>query len=158
VERFEERIVALSKAHDLLTRRRWSGVGLGELLEQEFAAYADPVEGRIIMSGPELTLSARTGLALGMAMHELITNAAKYGSLSAPDGVVRLSWAVEERAGARQMHLNWIESGGPPVRQPERRGFGRRLIERTIQKDLRGDLTLEFEPSGLKARMSIPVS
>ena len=158
IERFEERLIALSKAHDLLTRRRWSGVGLGELLEQEFAAYADPAEGRILMSGPEMTLNARTGLALGMAIHELVTNAAKYGALSTESGAVRLGWTTSNDGGDRCLRLHWTETGGPLVEQPRRRGFGRRLIERTIQKDLRGELALKFEPSGLQAIMSIPIS
>jgi PAS domain S-box-containing protein len=158
VERFEERIIALSKAHDLLTRRRWSGVGLGELLDQEFAAYSDPADGRILMSGPELTLPARTGLALGMAIHELITNAAKYGSLSVEGGTVNLSWDVTDKDGTRHINLSWLESGGPSVEQPRRRGFGHRLIQRTIERDLRGDLTFKFEPSGLQASMRISLS
>jgi two-component sensor histidine kinase len=110
------------------------------------------------MSGPEMTLPARTGLALGMALHELVTNAAKYGALSAEEGAVRLRWTISDDDHGRRLRLRWVETGGPLVEQPRRRGFGRRLIERTIQKDLGGELTLEFESSGLQASMSIPIS
>jgi PAS domain S-box-containing protein len=153
VQRFEGRLVALSKAHDLLTRRRWTGVGLGELLEQELAPYADADQSRIVMEGPELTLSARTGLALSMVLHELVTNAAKYGALSAEGGRVQVAWGLEERAN-NILTLRWIESGGPRVDPPTRRGFGRQLIERNIIKDLGGKADLEFMASGLHCFIS----
>jgi two-component sensor histidine kinase len=149
VQRFEGRLVALSKAHDLLTRRRWTGVGLGELLEQELAPYADADQSRIVMKGPELTLSARTGLALSMVLHELVTNAAKYGALSAEGGRVQVAWGLEERTNDI-LALRWIESGGPRVNPPARRGFGRQLIERSITKDLGGKADLQFIPGGLQ--------
>jgi len=153
VQRFEGRLVALSKAHDLLTRRRWTGVGLGELLEQELAPYADADQSRIVMEGPELTLSARTGLALSMVLHELVTNAAKYGALSAEGGRVQVAWGLEERTN-NILTLRWIESGGPRVDPPTRRGFGRQLIERNIIKDLGGKADLEFMASGLHCSIS----
>jgi PAS domain S-box-containing protein len=153
VQRFEGRLVALSKAHDLLTRRRWTGVGLGELLEQELAPYADADQSRIVMEGPELTLSARTGLALSMVLHELVTNAAKYGALSAEGGRVQVTWELEERTNDI-LALRWVESGGPRVDPPTRRGFGRQLIERNIIKDLGGKADLQFMPSGLHCSIS----
>jgi PAS domain S-box-containing protein len=150
VQRFESRLVALSKAHDLLTRRRWTGVGLGELLEQELAPYADADQSRIVMEGPELTLSARTGLALSMVLHELVTNAAKYGALSVEGGRVQVVWEPKEEGMKNILTLRWIESGGPMVEPPTRRGFGRQLIERTITRDLGGTADLEFLPGGLQ--------
>jgi PAS domain S-box-containing protein len=150
VQRFEGRLVALSKAHDLLTRRRWTGVGLGELLEQELAPYVDADQSRIVIEGPELTLSARTGLALSMVLHELVTNAAKYGALSTEGGRVQVIWMLEAEGTKKNLTLRWIESGGPTVAPPARRGFGRHLIERSITKDLGGKADLQFIPSGLQ--------
>jgi PAS domain S-box-containing protein len=152
-ERFEGRLLALSKAHDLLTRRRWTGMGIGELLEQEFAPYNDADESRIVLDGPELTLSARTGLTLGMVLHELVTNAAKYGALSAARGRVQVSWAREDDGTKAMLALHWIESGGPTVETPTRRGFGRQLIERSITRDLAGKADLQFMPGGLRCSM-----
>jgi PAS domain S-box-containing protein len=149
MQRFEGRLVALSKAHDLLTRRRWTGVGLGELLEQELAPYAEADQSRIVLDGPELTVSARTGLALSMVLHELMTNAAKYGALSTEGGRVQVAWRLEERTN-NILTLRWIESGGPRVQQPTRRGFGRHLIERSVTKDLNGTADLQFIASGLQ--------
>jgi two-component sensor histidine kinase len=153
VQRFEDRLVALSKAHDLLTRRRWTGVGLGELLEQELAPYGDADHSRIVMEGPELTLSARTGLALSMVLHELATNAFKYGALSAEGGQVKVVWALNAEGTKSILTLRWIESGGPSVEPPARRGFGRLLIERSITKDLGGKADLQFLPGGLQCSM-----
>jgi PAS domain S-box-containing protein len=157
VERFEGRLVALSKAHDLLTRRRWTGVGLGELLEQELAPYSDADHSRIDLEGPELTLSARCGLALSMVLHELVTNAAKYGALCAEGGKVQVRWTQEEEGAKKMLTLRWIESGGPKVEPPTRRGFGRQLIERTISKDLSGVADLQFAPNGLKCLIRVPL-
>lgn len=157
VERFEDRLLALSKAHDLLTRRRWTGVGLGELLEQELAPYSDADQSRIVLDGPELTLSARTGLALGMVLHELVTNAAKYGALSADGGRVQVAWSQEQDGSRKILNIRWIESGGPAVEAPTRRGFGRQLIERNVTRDLGGQADLQFLPRGLRCLVSVPV-
>lgn len=155
VDRFEGRLDALSKAHDLLTRRRWTGVGLREILEQELAAYMDVAVERITLDGAELTLSAREGLAVAMVIHELATNAAKYGALSKDTGQVKVSWRVAANE-PRRLILEWAEHRGPEVQPPSRRGFGRRLIERTIGKDLSGTLDMDFDPSGLRCRLEFP--
>lgn len=160
VQRFEDRLMALSKTHNLLTRRRWTGVGVRELLEQEFAPYGDLADTRIALEGPELTLAPRTGLALSMAMHELITNAAKYGALSTDAGSVRISWtlnAMEEPARQTLFSLRWSEQGGPPIEPPTRRGFGHRLIERSIAKDLGGRAELHFDREGLQCSIGFPL-
>ena len=157
VERFEDRLVALSKAHDLLTRRRWTGVGLGELLEQELAPYSDADQSRVVLEGPELTLSARCGLALSMVLHELLTNAAKYGALCADGGSVQVRWTQEEEGTKTFLAFRWIENGGPKVDPPARRGFGRQLIERNITKDLGGTAELQFVPTGLQCFIRFPL-
>lgn len=155
-DKFEERLLALSRAHDLLTRRRWAGLGLGELLEQALAPYADDIGSRIVLDGPELTLSAQVGLALSMAIHELATNAVKHGALTVEAGLVRAAWRIED--DGRVLTFRWSESGGPPAEPPTRRGFGLRLIERNLTKDLGGRLDLRFQPEGLQAAFSFPLS
>jgi PAS domain S-box-containing protein len=156
--RFEERLLALSNAHDLLTRRQWSGVGLVELLEREFAPYAGGDEPPIRLEGPDLTLPARVSVAFGMVVHELATNAAKYGSLSNEAGRVDLTWKVEQDAGSRTLALRWVETGGPATAEPKRRGFGRRLIERNITGDLGGRVEMSFAPTGLQCSLAIPLT
>ncbi|HYC68828.1 PAS domain S-box protein [Brevundimonas sp.] len=156
-ERFEDRLIALSKAHDLLTRRHWTGVGLIELLEEELAPYRDEVPGNARLEGPDLVLTARVGLALGMVIHELATNAAKYGALASPAGRLDLSWSIDVTGDERQLNLAWIERGGAPTESPARQGFGHRLIERTIRRDLGGVLEQRFEPSGLECRFGFTV-
>jgi PAS domain S-box-containing protein len=156
--RFEERLLALSNAHDLLTRRQWSGVGLVELLEREFAPYAGGGEPAIRLEGPDIVLPARVSVAFGMVVHELATNAAKYGSLSNEAGRVDLTWKVEQDAGGRTLALRWVETGGPPTVEPKRRGFGRRLIERNITGDLGGRVDMSFAPTGLQCSLAIPLT
>jgi len=159
---FESRLMALSAAHNLLTRRRWAGVGLVELLESQLAAHGCH-EGRVQLDGPEIMLDPRVGVLLGMLVHELATNAAKYGALSRPEGSVRLSWAVApgpdglSQAGGQRLQLLWQEQGGPAVEPPSRKGFGTRLLERSAKLDLRGRCDLRFEPAGVRCRIDIPL-
>jgi two-component sensor histidine kinase len=93
-----------------------------------------------------------------MVLHELATNAAKYGALSVPDGKLALHWSVANGAGPRTLHIDWRESGGPEVKQPERRGFGSRLMERAILYELQGQTDVEFAPAGVRCRMAVPLS
>ena len=153
---FEERIMALSRAQNLLTRRRWTGIGLGELLDQHLAAFADDQD-RLRLEGPEITLSPRIGLLLGMLIHELSTNAAKYGALSNGEGHVRLSWSLSQDEGERRLRLDWLERGGPSVLPPTKRGFGTRLLERSVPKDLRGVVKLGFPPPGVQCNIDFPI-
>jgi two-component sensor histidine kinase len=156
-ERFDERLMALSRAHDLLTQRNWTGVGLRELLDVGLAPYASESKSPIAMAGPEVILAARTGLALGMVFHELATNAAKYGALSSETGRLHLDWFIGGDDDVANLSLRWVESGGPTVTVPSRRGFGTRLIERSIMKDLGGKAELRFAPAGFECELSIPL-
>jgi two-component sensor histidine kinase len=158
VERFEGRLLALSRSHDLLTRRRWTGVSLGELLDQSLAPYADDPQRQIVFEGPELTLSARAGLAFGMVLHELASNAARHGALSAASGSVDIRWSVQEADGGRRLSLHWSERDGPAVKLAPRRGFGLRLAERNITKDLGGGLDVRFRRAGLELALSFPLA
>jgi PAS domain S-box-containing protein len=147
-EAFQQRLAALAAAHDLLTRESWEGATLGELMREALALY-DGGEERISWSGPPARLNPKAAVSLVMALHELCTNAAKYGALSVPEGRVALGWRVE----GDRLHLEWRERGGPPVRPPERRGFGFRMIERALAADMAGGAKLDFEPEGLVCRI-----
>jgi PAS domain S-box-containing protein len=157
---FEERIVALSKAHNLLTTRNWQGAELYDILSEQLAPYAtDPA--RLSLAGEAVGLAPRAALTLSMVFHELATNAAKYGALSVPGGRLTVRWHVERRdpviQGPSLLRLSWRESDGPPVVVPERRGFGSRLIERSTG-ELDGEAQLEFTASGFCYSLVIPLT
>ncbi|HYH18924.1 MAG TPA: HWE histidine kinase domain-containing protein [Azospirillum sp.] len=155
---FDARLSALSKTHNLLTRTRWRGSDLRELLEAELAPYGIGEDARIRLSGPPVQLDAKTTVALGLAVHELATNAAKYGALSPPGGRVAVVWSVGAGDGGPTLAVDWTESGGPPVPPPRRRGFGSRLIERGLAYDLHGTVRLTFDPGGVRCRMDLPLA
>ncbi|HEX2134836.1 MAG TPA: PAS domain S-box protein [Microvirga sp.] len=154
-ERFEDRLLALSKTHNLLTNENWEHASLRELLEQELSPYGTA---RYRLLGREdVRLAPRAVVALGMALHELTTNAAKYGALSAPSGTVTVGWEVGA-APVRRLSLDWREEGGPAITaQPTRRGFGSRLLERGVTAELGGTVALAFAPTGLTATIAIPL-
>ena len=153
-EVFTARLVSLSAAHDILTRENWEGAGLRELAQVALGAFD---ERRIRMSGPEVRLGARAAIALSMALHELATNAAKYGALSGAAGHVALSWGVRRASHQVLLELEWREAGGPPVTPPRRRGFGSRLLTQGLRADLNGAAELLFEPDGVVCRISAPL-
>ncbi|HEX2136418.1 MAG TPA: histidine kinase, partial [Microvirga sp.] len=122
----------------------------------ELEPYA-PDSGRVAMRGPDLDLPSRLAVVIGMAFHELATNAAKYGALSSPPGRVEIEWRREEKEIGQLLTIDWRESDGPPVRKPRRLGFGSRLIRQTITAELAGSLELDFAPTGVCCRMAIPL-
>lgn len=143
--RFEARLMALSGAHNLLTEENWGGASLERLVKDSIGHLAGE-SARFDIEGDPLKLAPRAALALAMALHELGTNASKYGALSSEAGRVSIRWTmVEDRLG-----LEWRESGGPPVEAPTRRGFGSRLIERGLAADLGGTASLHYERAGLR--------
>lgn len=150
-EAFSSRIVALAEAHDLLTRENWEGADLHEVT----ARLADLHGGqaRFELSGPAIRLSPKTALSLSMALHELATNAMKYGALSTPEGRIRVSWDLAPDPGAARLDLTWTERGGPPVKPPTDRGFGSRLIERGLAAELSGSAAIDFQPEGVICRI-----
>lgn len=153
----EGRLVALAEAHDVLTQENWEGADLGEIVRRAAAPFAGEGDRRFHFAGPPVRLTPRQALALSMALHELATNAAKYGALSAEQGRVDVTWRVE--GGARQaLEIEWLERGGPPVTPPAVRGFGSRLLERGLAHDLEGEVELEFEPAGVRCRISAPLA
>jgi two-component sensor histidine kinase/PAS domain-containing protein len=141
------RIISLAGAHDLLTDRSWAGADLGDLVKRALVPFAGP---RVVVEGPSVDLSPKQVTALSLALHELATNAAKYGALSRPEGRVELRWATK----AGHVQLSWRESGGPPVVAPSRRGFGSRLLEQGLLHDLDGESRLEFAPDGVRCEIT----
>ena len=154
-EAFDQRLAALGKAHGLLTRESWESADLADVAAEACAPHLDGTE-RITMAGPPLRLAPKTAVTIAMALHELCTNAAKYGALSAESGCVALSWSIEHGTPPR-LHLRWQESGGPPVVAPSRRGFGSMMIERALAAELQGQVRLAFQPEGLLCTIDAPL-
>ncbi|MGK9055701.1 sensor histidine kinase, partial [Neorhizobium petrolearium] len=156
--RFERRLLALARAHDLLTKRHWGDAPLDSLAWEVLTPLAGEAAKRINIDGPSVGLNPRAALSLTMALSELGTNAAKYGALSSDAGSLSVVWRVQDEPEARStLILEWREHDGPPVSPPARRGFGTRMMERCIERDLEGELELVFEPTGVFCRISIPV-
>lgn len=156
--RFEPRLLALSAAHDRLTRNDWRGANLADIVAGELEAHRSD-GARVSTEGPDLVLPPRASLSLSMALHELATNAAKYGSLGAPDGRVDVEWTVGRSADSpypTSLTLEWRESGGPPASPPEVEGFGSRLL-RVTAAELDGEMDVDFAPSGLRWRLAMPL-
>ena len=153
---FNARIRALGQTHSRLAEAHWSGVPLETVLLDELAPYRHENGANLRISGPVMILNAKQALTLGMAMHELATNAAKYGALSTELGVVEVRWGVE--AEGKQLRIMWTEHGGPAVVPPTRNGFGRLLIEKVLASDLGGDVSMHFAESGLECVITVPLS
>ncbi len=152
---FEARLIALSEAHNLLSLSEWRGVSLQELIERELAPFGNEERTRIIVEGESVSLQPAFAVALGMAIHELATNAVKYGALSTEHGAIDVTWSVDPEAG--EFRLEWRESGGPRVAAPARQGFGTRLIRRSLGTDIGGQAAVEFEPAGVVCRVTAPL-
>jgi two-component sensor histidine kinase len=147
---FEARLMALSKTHDLLTATSWRGARLSDVLMMELQLYGAD---RYSCDGPDLDLAPSEALSLGLIFHELATNAAKYGAFSAPEGRIRIGWSLVGDGAVRGLELVWREHGGPKVRPRSRRGFGSRLIERSLGGA--GESVLEFAEDGLICRVGL---
>jgi two-component system, chemotaxis family, CheB/CheR fusion protein len=151
---FEGRLHALARAHDLLVAEDWSGADLGQLVRHTLEPYG--MGARVAVDGPSLHLTPGAGVAMAMVLNELTTNAVKYGALSNRSGRLQLTWRLDGSAGSQWVHLQWIETGGPPVSPPSHHGFGSSLIERTITYQLGGTATPEFRAEGLYYEMAFP--
>ncbi|WP_018262415.1 sensor histidine kinase [Methylobacterium sp. WSM2598] len=151
---FEGRLQALSHAHDVLTRVHWRAADLGEIVAT--AATACGVEGRVSASGPPVALQPRTAVTMAMALHELVTNAIKYGALARDGGEILVAWSVTEDP-PRRLLWRWEERGGPPVHPPARRGFGTRMLERALAGELNGRVRMDFRPEGLVCTIDTPL-
>jgi two-component sensor histidine kinase len=152
----EERIVALGRAHDVLTEEHWDSADLRELVVRIIGPHRAASDQRVEMSGPDLRIKPRAAVAIAMVLNELTTNAVKYGALSRPDGRVRITWSTGEENG-QKLQLAWKEIGGPSIQPPTRRGFGSALLEQSITRELGGTVTREFEPTGLTCTITVPL-
>ena len=154
----ERRLIALSQVHNVLTDRSWAAVDLHDIVAQAVQPYRNHGETRIVVRGPPVLIPPRIALALSMALHELATNAVKYGALSDDGGRVTVRWELNEANALSRLHLMWEEAEGPPVQKPDRRGFGTRLIERSLAHDLDADVRIEFAPTGVVCSVDAPLA
>ena len=153
---FEGRLRTLGAAHNLLTSENWDGATLQSVAREALAACADPA--RFNLSGPEIRLPPQTAVSFALALHELCTNALKYGALSVAGGLVSMEWSTSASSGPDgRLRFQWRELGGPPVTVPERRGFGSRLLETGLAAELRGQVTMDFSPDGLVCTIDAPL-
>lgn len=153
---FSSRLINLATAHDLLTRESWESANLSEIVSDTVKPHADG-KTRFRIEGPDVRLSPSAALAMSMALHELSTNAAKYGALSNENGQVVIAWKIGGSDTARRLVLHWQESGGPRVAKPKTKGFGSRLIERALALELGGEVRVDYESSGLECTIIAPL-
>jgi PAS domain S-box-containing protein len=154
IERFSKRIQALSANQDLLVRHAWHGVEIEDLVCAQIAPFGDLIGSRIVVRGPKLRLNAASAQAIGLALHELATNAGKYGALSKDRGCVHIGWWTE----GKTFTVRWTERDGPPVSPPQRRGFGSIVMERMTECSVGGAVDLDYAPSGLTWRLTCPAA
>jgi len=150
------RIQSLAKTHLLLSDEE-RAVSFDHVLRSELDAFDDGSGERIVLSGPDVALSAQLAVSLGMAIHELTANAAKFGALSVCGGKVDVSWNVTIEATRRILRFDWVESGGPPVTQPERQGFGSRLLAHVLPVQIQARSRVDFAPNGVLAHCELPL-
>ena len=155
-EAFLDRLHAMARSYELVSRDQWGDVSLLDVVRQETEPYRTGRDDRVVIEGPAVSLNPKLALPLGMIIHELGTNSAKYGSLSVAGGSLDISWAVERRSGDTLV-LDWIERGGPSVDKSPRHGFGLTLIEREVSHGLGGKAKIEFEDTGLRVNLRIPL-
>jgi two-component sensor histidine kinase len=160
IEGFERsllgRVGAMSRAHELLAEERWHGANVSTLVRQETQSF-DVGGNAIRAAGPSIRLNPKAALAIALAMHELGTNASKYGALSSPQGAVDITWSVDRSRAEPALVIRWQESQGPEVKEPEHQGFGSMLIERSIAYELDGNASVEYRKRGLLCTIEIPL-
>lgn len=154
--RFSNRIQALAVNHDLLVENQWKSVDASDLVRGQLAHFAELIGRRITIEGPPLRLAALAAQSVGMVVHELSTNAVKYGALSVADGRVEIAWRIDEADTGENFTISWIEKGGPPVAPPTHRGFGTTVITRMTEMSLGGKVELSHASTGLVWRLSCP--
>ena len=155
--RFGRRLQGLAASHDVLVRNSWQGAPLADLMRQQLLPFMDIQSSRLELTGPNVVVTAEATQAIGLAIHELATNAIKYGALSVPAGKIKISWAFDNGSlASSELLLKWVEQGGPPVVTPSRNGFGHLVIGEMIERSLNAKVILEFATHGLEWSVSIP--
>lgn len=156
LDQFGNRLQALATSHDLLVQEGWYGASLRELVKSQLGHHIDLVGAQVLMDGPMVSLKPEAAQNLGLALHELATNAAKYGALSVPEGKVVITWRWQRGSDGSRLDVTWSEEGGPLVKAPRRRGFGTLVIERNLAHALGAEVHLEFEAQGVQCCILIP--
>lgn len=155
-QRFTARLQALARSYDLLVTENWHGASAAELVHSQLSHYSELIPARIDIDGPHVMLKPEAAQNIGLALHELSTNAAKYGALSNDTGEISVHWWLAERAGTRRFYIEWQERGGPPVEPPHHEGFGQKVMERIAAHALEGNVSLDFATTGVVWRLDIP--
>jgi PAS domain S-box-containing protein len=156
VDQFSARLQALATSHDLLVQEGWYGASLYELVRSQIGHHLDTGGSQVSMEGPAVLLRPEAAQNLGLALHELATNAAKYGALSVPKGHISIKWRAVKKNGIGGIEIDWVETGGPEVEEPERHGFGTLVIKRNLSRALDADVDLSFQIEGVRCLISIP--
>lgn len=154
---FEGRLGVLAAANDVLTRQSWESAELHDIVIAALAPFGAAEGGRLSVTGPEISLPAQRAVSFAMALHELATNAAKYGALSNEDGRVTVEWSRHGTDEAPRLQFHWAEQDGPPVEKPTTRGFGSRMIERGLAAELGGTVRIEYDPEGVRCWIDAPL-
>ena len=154
---FSDRIVSLGKTHTLLTEDYWQTAPLHELLQNELGPYGVAGSRRIVLDGPPVELAADLAVPAGMAFHELTTNATKHGALSQANGRITVTWSVTQGEAGRTLVLDWVETGGPRVSVPERKGFGSTLLQRVLAQQCNAVVAIDYDPAGLRFHFEAPM-
>ncbi len=156
-DRFTQRLRGIAASHDLLVNENWQGASLGDLVREQLLPFAGPGSPRLVLTGPEVVLNSAAAQSIGLALHELATNAIKYGALSMPDGRILISWRLAERSGEHDgLQIRWEEQGGPPVVASSRKGFGRIVAEDMVARSLDGVVRTDYAAGGLRWELSVP--
>lgn len=158
LSQFGARLQALAASHDLLVRESWYGASLGELIRSQLGGYLDAPVTQVSIEGPAIALKPEAAQNLGLALHELAVNAAKFGALSVPNGRVSITWSQRDHGDDNSVELDWREQLGPKVKVRRRKGFGSMVIERNLALALDAEVDLKFDPSGLRCHIVIPPS
>jgi len=156
---FEARLFALARGHDVLTRENWEGANLADVLAEACAPYRTGAEERmrIELEGPDLRIAPPMALSLSMTLHELFANALRFGALSNSSGRIRLSWSILAASTGERLIMRWEERGGPPVGPPQRAGFGSRLIQKGLARELNGSALIDYDPAGVVCTIDVPL-
>jgi len=158
LDQFGARLQALAASHDLLVRESWHGASLGELIHSQLGGYLDRSASQVSVEGPALALKPEAAQNLGLALHELVVNAAKFGALSVPSGRVSITWRRRGDRDDNSVELDWLEELGPTVKTRRKKGFGSLVIERNLTRALDARVKMEFDPKGLHCLIEIPAS
>jgi two-component sensor histidine kinase len=153
-QRFGRRLQGLAASHDVLIRNSWQGAPIANLIRHQLVPFVDIQSSRIELVGPDIVVTPEATQAIGLAIHELATNAVKYGALSVPAGKVHICWKFDRNS--RELLLKWVEQGGPIVNPPSRNGFGHIVIHKMIERSLNATVALEFATQGLEWSVTIP--